>query len=67
MFSDIYKIKESENGMMIEVEGKVRLLSEPNMIFFINSGKWPINRLTMMNLRTPLKVTTNETKLYTAL
>lgn len=23
MFSDIYKIKESENGMMIEVEGKV--------------------------------------------
>ncbi|MGD1452669.1 hypothetical protein ACP6HZ_26465, partial [Vibrio harveyi] len=23
MFSDIYKIKESENGMMIEVEGKM--------------------------------------------
>lgn len=23
MFSDIYKIKVSENGMMIEVEGKV--------------------------------------------
>ncbi|CDQ79409.1 unnamed protein product [Oncorhynchus mykiss] len=25
MFSDIYKIKESTNGMLLEVEGKVRL------------------------------------------
>ncbi|KAK3511252.1 hypothetical protein QTP70_033985 [Hemibagrus guttatus] len=28
MFSDIYKIKESENGMMIEVEGKMISRSE---------------------------------------
>lgn len=32
MFSDIYKIKVSENGMMIEVEGKVTSLFHPYTI-----------------------------------
>ncbi|KAK6309827.1 hypothetical protein J4Q44_G00197080 [Coregonus suidteri] len=39
MFSDIYKIKESPNGILFEVEGKVRL-----------QCRWSVERRTSMTL-----------------
>lgn len=61
MFSDIYKIKESENGMMIEVEGKV---CQFILINFLKLSGSPPMDVRWWQLRTPLKVMTYETTIF---
>ncbi len=54
MFSDIYKIKESENGMMIEVEGKVCWLYLIKCLTLILQAKALLFTYNDDKLRTPL-------------
>lgn len=54
MFSDIYKIKESENGMMIEVEGKVCGLYFNQITLLILQAKALLWTYNDDKLRTPL-------------